>query len=187
MISDDHGNDWQFIPTDLGEGGSFAEAQIIEFPDGSLRTYMRTSSGKIGCITSIDGGMTWTTQEFIDGITVASYGTQLSAINYSQKVAGKDVILLSTPTASGGRRAGKILVGIITDTGNTGYDRYTISWDYQYEIDYPDYGFSYSCMTELPDNRIGILYEKYDSWSRSELHLKNIMRYDIFTIDELTA
>ena len=41
-------------------------------------------------------------------------------------------------------------------------------------------------MTELPDHRIGILYEKYDSWSRSELHLKNIMRYDIFTIDELT-
>ena len=187
LYSDDHGNDWQFIPTDLGEGGSFAEAQIIEFPDGSLRTYMRTSSGKIGYITSIDGGMTWTTQEFIDGITVASYGTQLSAINYSQKVDGKDVILLSTPTASGGRRAGKILVGIITDTGNTGYDRYTVSWDYQYEIDYPDYGFSYSCMTELPDHRIGILYEKYDSWSRSELHLKNIMRYDIFTIDELTA
>lgn len=127
------------------------------------------------------------TQEYIDGITVASYGTQLSAINYSQKVDGKDVILLSTPTASSGRRAGKILVGVITDTGNTGYDRYTVSWDYQYEIDLADYGFSYSCMTELPDHRIGILYEKYDSWSRNELHLKDIMKYDIFTISELTA
>lgn len=186
LYSDDHGANWDFIATDLGEGGSFAEAQIIEFPDGSLRTYMRTSSGKIGYITSIDGGMTWTTQEYIDGITVASYGTQLSAINYSQKVDGKDVILLSTPTASGGRRAGKILVGVITDTGNTGYDKYTVSWDYEYEIDLTDYGFSYSCMTELPDHRIGILYEKYDSWSRSELHLKNIMKYDIFTISELT-
>ena len=187
LYSDDHGDNWSFIQTDLGEGGSFAEAQIVEFPDGSLRTYMRTSSGKIGYITSIDGGLTWTTQQYIEGITVASYGTQLSAINYSQKVNGKDVILLSTPTASGGRRAGKILVGVITDTGNVGYDRYTVSWDYQYEIDLPDYGFSYSCMTELPDHRIGILYEKYDSWSRSELHLKNIMKYDIFTIGELTA
>lgn len=111
----------------------------------------------------------------------------MSAINYSQKVDGKDVILLSTPTASSGRRAGKILVGVITDTGNTGYDRYTVSWDYQYEIDLADYGFSYSCMTELPDHRIGILYEKYDSWSRNELHLKDIMKYDIFTISELTA
>lgn len=187
LYSDDHGNEWQFIPTDLGEGGSFAEAQIIEFPDGSLRTYMRTSSGKIGYITSIDGGMTWTTQNFIEGITVASYGTQLSAINYSQKVNGKDVILLSTPTASGGRRAGQILVGVITDTGNEGVNKYTVSWDYRYDIDLPGYGFSYSCMTELPDHRIGILYEKYDSWSRNELHLKNIMRYDIFTIDELVV
>lgn len=187
LYSDDHGANWSFIATDLGEGGSFAEAQIVEFPDGSLRTYMRTSSGKIGYITSIDGGLNWTTQEYIDGITVASYGTQLSAINYSQKVDGKDVILLSTPTASSGRRAGKILVGVITDTGNTGYDRYTVSWDYQYEIDLADYGFSYSCMTELPDHRIGILYEKYDSWSRNELHLKDIMKYDIFTISELTA
>lgn len=187
LYSDDHGANWSFIATDLGEGGSFAEAQIVEFPDGSLRTYMRTSSGKIGYITSIDGGLNWTTQEYIDGITVASYGTQLSAINYSQKVDGKDVILLSTPTASSGRRAGKILVGVITDTGNTGYDRYTVSWDYQYEIDLADYGFSYSCMTELPNHRIGILYEKYDSWSRNELHLKDIMKYDIFTISELTA
>lgn len=32
-----------------------------------------------------------------------------------------------------------------------------------------------------------ILYEKYDSWSRNELHLKDIMKYDIFTISELTA
>lgn len=187
LYSDDHGANWSFIATDLGEGGSFAEAQIIEFPDGSLRTYMRTSSGKIGYITSIDGGLTWTTQQYIEGITVASYGTQLSAINYSQKVNGKDIILLSTPTASGGRRAGKILVGVITDTGNTGYDKYTVSWDYEYEVDLPGYGFSYSCMTELPDHRVGLLYEKYDSWSRSELHLKDIMRYDIFTIGELTA
>lgn len=186
LYSDDHGDSWNFVNTDLGESGSFAEAQIVEFPDGTLRTYMRTSVGKIGYITSIDGGITWNTQSYIDDITVVSYGTQLSVINYSQKVDGKDVILLSTPTASGGRRGGQILVGVITDTGSEGYDRYTVSWDYRYEVDLAAYGFSYSCMTELPDHRIGILYEKYDSWSRSELHLKNIMRYDIFTIDELT-
>ena len=186
LYSDDHGDSWNFVNTDLGESGSFAEAQIVEFPDGTLRTYMRTSVGKIGYITSIDGGITWNTQSYIDDITVVSYGTQLSVINYSQKVDGKDVILLSTPTASGGRRGGQILVGVITDTGSEGYDRYTVSWDYRYEVALAAYGFSYSCMTELPDHRIGILYEKYDSWSRSELHLKNIMRYDIFTIDELT-
>ena len=186
LYSDNHGDTWNFVNTDLGGSGTFAEAQIVEFPDGTLQTYMRTNVGQIGYITSTDGGMTWSSTSYIPGITVASYGTQLSVINHSQSVGGKPVILLSTPTASNGRRAGKILVGVVTDTGATGYDKYNVSWDYSYDIDLPAYGFSYSCMTELPDGRIGILYEKYDSWSRNELHLKNIMRYDIYTLAELT-
>ncbi|MGO5114795.1 sialidase domain-containing protein [Candidatus Avoscillospira sp. LCP25S3_F1] len=185
LYSDDHGATWSFVNTDLGGSGTFAEAQIIEFPDGTLQTYMRAGVGKIAYITSVDGGMTWSPSAYLPDITVASYGTQLSVIRHSQMVDGKSVILLSTPTASDGRRGGKILVGLVTDTGGTGYDKYTVSWDYAYEVDLPAYGFSYSCMTELPDGQIGILYEKYDSWSRDELHLKNIMRYDIFTLSEL--
>ena len=185
LYSDDHGETWSFVNTDLGGSGTFAEAQIIEFPDGTLQTYMRTGVGKIAYITSVDGGMTWSPSAYLPDIEVASYGTQLSVIRYSQMVDGKSVILLSTPTASDGRRGGKILVGMVTDTGGTGYDKYAVSWDYAYDVDLPAYGFSYSCMTELPDGSIGLLYEKYDSWSRDELHLKNIMRYDIFTLDEL--
>ena len=44
-------------------------------------------------------------------------------------------------------------------------------------------GYSYSCLTELPDGKVGLLYEKYES--RNELHLKNILKYEKFTIDEL--
>lgn len=185
LYSDNHGEDWQFVDTDLGGSGNFAEAQIVEFPDGTLQTYMRTNIGKIGYITSVDGGMTWSETKYIPGVSVASYGTQLSVIGYSQLVDGRNVILLSTPTSSDGRRNGTIFVGVVNDTGSAGYDRYTVDWDYQYEVDLPGYGFSYSCMTELPDHRIGILYEKYDSWSRNELHLKDIMRYEIYTIEEL--
>ena len=43
----------------------------------------------------------------------------------------------------------------------------------------------HSCLTERRDGKVGILYEKYDSWSRNELHLKNILKYENFTIDEL--
>lgn len=185
LYSDTHGDEWNFVNTDLGGSGTFAEAQIVEFPDGTLQAYMRTNVGKIGYITSIDGGMTWSSTTYIPGVSVASYGTQLSVINYSQPVNGNPVILLSTPTSTGGRRGGTIMVGVINDTGVAGYDRYQVSWDYRYEVDLFDYGFSYSCLTELPDNRIGILYEKYDSWSRNELHLKDIMRYEIYTIGEL--
>lgn len=186
LYSDNHGDSWNFVNTNLGGSGTFAEAQIVELPDGSLRTYMRTNIGKIGYITSTDGGMTWSPTIYIPDISVASYGTQLSVINYSKLVDGKPAILMSTPTSPSGRRGGTILVGLIEDTGAAGANKYNISWAYRYAVDLPTYGFSYSCMTELPDGRVGILYEKYDSWSRDELHLKNIMRYETYTIEELT-
>lgn len=186
LYSDDNGENWDFVNTSLGGSGNFAEAQIVEFPNGDLRTYMRTNVGKIGYITSVDGGMTWNSTSYIPDINVVSYGTQLAVINYSQQIDGKDAIIMSTPTTTNGRRAGKILIGLITDTGLSGYDKYSVNWTYEYEIDYATYGFSYSSLTELPNHDIGILYEKYDSWSRDELHLKNVMRYESYTIDELT-
>lgn len=187
LYSDDHGANWNYVTTDLGGSGTFAEAQIVELPDGTLQTYMRTSVGKIGVITSIDGGTTWTAQEFVPGMTAASYGTQLSVISTSQLVDGKPAILLSEPAATNGRRGGKIWVGLVNDTGAEGYDKYDIEWKYCYSIDNDKYGFAYSCMSELPDGNIGIYYEKYDSWSRDELHLKNIMKFEKYSLDELTG
>lgn len=185
IYSDDHGDTWNYVTTDLGGSGTFAEAQIVELPDGTLQTYMRTSVGKIGVITSIDGGITWTPQTFVPGMSAASYGTQLSVIKYTGLVDGKPAILLSAPNATDGRRGGKIWVGLITDTGAEGYDKYSVDWKYCYPVDRDKYGFSYSCMTELSNGNIGILYEKYDSWSRNELHLKNILKYESYSIDEL--
>lgn len=187
LYSDDHGANWNYVTTDLGGSGTFAEAQIVELPDGTLQTYMRTSVGKIGVITSIDGGTTWTEQKFVPGMTAASYGTQLSVISTSQLVDGKPAILLSEPAATNGRRGGKIWVGLVNDTGAEGYDKYDIEWKYCYSIDNDKYGFAYSCMSELPDGNIGIYYEKYDSWSRDELHLKNIMKFEKYSLDELTG
>lgn len=185
LYSDDGGDSWDFIETSLGGSGTFAEAQIVELADGYLRTYMRTNNGKIGYISSVDGGYTWSSTQYIPGISVASYGTQLSVIKHSETVDGKPAIILSTPTATNGRRGGKLLVGLINETAETGYGQYDVNWAYQYEIDLANYGYSYSCLTELPDGKIGVLYEKYDSWSRDELHLKDIMRYEIYELDEL--
>lgn len=185
LYSDDSGDTWGFIETSLGGSGDFAEAQIVELGNGYLRTYMRTNTGKIGYISSIDGGNTWSETQYIPGITVASYGTQLSVIKHSEKVDGKSVIILSTPTATDGRRGGKLLVGLINETTETGYGKYDVDWTYEYEVDLPGYGYSYSCLTELPNGKIGLLYEKYDSWSRDELHLKDIMKYEIYDLNEL--
>lgn len=187
LYSDDHGENWDLVNTDLGGSGNFAEAQIVELPDASLRTYMRTNSGKIGYITSLDGGMTWDKTHYINGINVPKYGTQLSVINYTQTIDGYPALILSTPTANNGRRHGQILVGLIKDTGKSGYERYDVDWHYRYDIDLPNYGYSYSCLTELPDGKIGLLYEKYDSWSRDELHLKDILRYETYDLSEFVS
>ena len=185
LYSDDHGDNWDFSSTDLGGSGSFAEAQIVEMPDGSLKTYMRTNKSKIAFITSLDGGLTWSSRKFVPGMTAAWYGTQLSVINYSQLVDGKPIILLSAPNATDGRRDGKIHIGVITDNFVNGYEKYTVEWKYSFSLDGTNYGYSYSCLTELPNQDIGILYEKYDSWSRDELHLKNIIKFEKYTLSDL--
>lgn len=185
MYSDDHGTTWTYVEADNFTGGATAEAQIVEMPDGSLKTYLRTGSGYIAEVSSADGGETWSQRVPLSGIATTSYGTQLSVINYSQPIDGKPAILLSAPNATNGRKNGKIWIGLINDTGNSGTDKYSVEWKYCYSVDTPQMGYSYSCLTELPNGEIGVLYEKYDSWSRNELHLKNILKYETFTIDEL--
>ena len=185
MYSDDHGQTWNYVAADNRNTGSTAEAQIVEMPDGSLKSYLRTGSGVIAEVTSINGGETWSDRVTVPNMHTTSYGTQLSVINYSGLIDGKEAIILSAPDSSSARRNGKIWIGLINDTGASGINKYSIEWKYCYSVDSSNMGYSYSCLTELPNGDIGLLYEKYDSWSRNELHLKNILKYETFSINEL--
>ncbi len=73
---------------------------------------------------------------------------------------------------------------MINDTGAAGEERYSIDWAYEFAVD-GNVGYSYSCLSELPDGSIGVYYEKYDSWSRDQLHLKNILSFEKYTISQL--
>ena len=73
-------------------------------------------------------------------IATTGYGTQLSVINYSQPVDGKPAILLSAPNATNGRKNGKIWIGLISETGNSGKDKYSVDWKYCYSVDTPSNG-----------------------------------------------
>ena len=66
-----------------------AEAQMVELRDGVIRTFFRTTTGKIAYMTSRDSGETWSEVSYIDGIQQTSYGTQVSAIKYSHLIDGK--------------------------------------------------------------------------------------------------
>lgn len=128
MYSDDHGNSWNYVEADHNTGGATAEAQIVEMPDGSLKTYLRTGSGYIAEVTSIDGGETWSDRVPLTEIATTSYGTQLSVINYSQPIDGKPAIILSAPNATNGRKNGKIWIGLINETGQSGVNKYSVEW-----------------------------------------------------------
>ena len=186
IYSDDGGTNWTYAPADTFSTGSTAEAQIVEMPDGSLKVFLRTSSSYVAERTSLDGGETWSSEVAVSEIPTTSYGTQLSVINYSGLIDGKPAIILSSPNATGGRNTGKIRVGLVNDTGNSGVDKYDIAWTYEFTVD-GTVGYSYSCLSELPNGDIGVLYEKYDSWSRGQLHLINVLPFEVYPISQLVS
>lgn len=138
IYSDDGGNTWT---RSAGMTSQSSEAALTE-ADG--RIYMFTRHG--GYYVSSDNGSTWSDQQSVD----IWYTTtcQLSAITYSRKIDGKTAILLSAPTY--GRNAGKIFTGLVQEDGS-------IKWTYTYSVN--NSAYAYSCLTELKDGTIGLLYE----------------------------
>ena len=186
VYSDDGGSTWNYAAADTSSDGSTAEAQVVELPDGGIRAFIRTSSGYIVERTSIDGGCTWTEESIVSGVASTSYGTQLSVINCSAQVNGSPVILMSTPNSTSGRNTGVIRVGVIRDTGAEGAQRYAVDWTHTKTVD-GTLDFSYSCLAELPDGRIGLFYENYDSWDTGSLHTKDALMLEYFDFQQLIS
>ena len=180
LISDDSGQTWKKSSAPIPFKNATAEAQMVELRDGVIRTFFRTTTGKIAYMTSKDSGETWSEVSYIDEIQQTSYGTQVSAIKYSQLIDGKEAVILSTPNSRSGRKGGQLVVGLVNKEDDS------IDWKYHYDIDLPSYGYAYSAITELPNHHIGVLFEKYDSWSRNELHLSNVVQYIDLEINDLT-
>ncbi|WP_161980239.1 sialidase family protein [Streptococcus sp. S784/96/1] len=180
LITEDAGQTWKKVSAKIPFTNATAEAQMVELGEGIIRTFFRTTTGKIAYMTSYDSGESWSETFYLDNITQTNYGTQVSAIKYSQLVDGKEAIILSTSNATDGRKGGQLNVGLVNP------EDYSIDWKYSYNVDLPKYGYAYSSLTELPNHKIGVLFEKYDSWSRSELHLTNVVQYIDLDITDIT-
>ena len=185
IYSDDHGTTWQYKLSNSG-GVSTTETQIVEMPDGSLKSYSRTGNSYVAERSSTDGGLTWSTATKVGAVTTTSYGTQMSVIRYSGLIDGKPAIILSSPSSTNSRAKGYLHIGLITDTGTIGTGKYTIDWAYSFLVD-GTIGYSYSSLAELPDGNIGVIYEKFDSWARNQLHMIDVMAYETYSIEELTG
>lgn len=186
IYSDDHGATWNYAKGPSTKKAAMPESQIVEMPDGTLRVYARSTGSKIAEAVSLDGGKTWTEAAYVPGMTQPGWGSQLSVIRYGGLIEGKPALIMSTPAGVGNyRRDGRVKIGLITDTGKEGSEKYKIDWTYDYSVDSKNAGFAYSCLSELPNHQIGLMYEKYDSYNPAELHSQDIMKYEELSLSEL--
>ncbi len=161
IYSDDGGLTWK-------RGGKCAEwsSESTITQVGEV-IYIFTRHG--GYYTSTDYGESWSAKKNV-GIAYNS-NCMIHAITYSKKIEGKDAILLSAPSNTGSRSDGKIFVGLVQEDGS-------LDWRYSYAIDNSENSnhYAYSCLTELKDGRIAVLYEHIDAGAKYEVH----------TIEEIT-
>lgn len=147
IYSDDQGKTWK-RSANMDRGTS--EATITE-ADGKLYMFTR---GARGYYVSTDNGATWGTQQKVSDIYYYT-DCQMNAITYSKKIDGKTAILLSAGTGTGRNRVnGKIFVGLVQDNGS-------ITWKYERAVNSGKY--QYSCLSELEDGTVALLYEDGDA------------------------
>ena len=143
IFSDDHGKHWK-VGGVVGPGCD--ESAVVELSNGSLMLNMR-STGKTHrrrVATSDDGGMTWTSPA--DDPTLVEPVCQASLIRYP---ARQPLLLFSNPAST---KRQKMTVRYSRDDGKT--------WSSGLVLHRGPAG--YSCLTVLPDGKIGCLYERGD-------------------------
>lgn len=183
IYSDDHGKTWQRgkSPVELrgvdnletmnNDSLILTESQVVEVGnEGRLKIFMRNYGERVSTATSDDGGATW--KNFKKDQNLFDSYCQLSIIKYQDQLEYEGVLqdayIFSNP-ARGGRNDGTVRIGFYDET------RDEFIWPYQQLIHKNK--FQYSCLTNLPDKQIGLLYEG---------DVPN-MRFTKFSTDWITA
>jgi sialidase-1 len=157
IYSDDHGRTWQ-----LGGpvGPHTNECQVAELADGALLINARNHWGRYGkqpdkagmraVARSKDGGQTWSEPQLDKALIEPA--CQASLLRYTWPGPnGKSRLLFANP-ASPNRRH-RLTVRLSYDEG--------VTWPVS-KLIYDGHS-AYSCLSVLPDGRIGLLYERDDS------------------------
>ena len=172
FYSDDHGKTWE-----LGEavGDHSNECQVAERSDGTLlinaRNHWLLSGGRSDLAfqriiaTSGDGGRSWSDPSFDEALIEPQ--CQASLIRYPRANPDSSVwMLFSNPASKSGRE--RMTVRLSPDEGRT--------WPLS-RVLYQGKA-AYSCLTVLPDGRIGLLYERDGSAA---------ITFTVFSLEWLTG
>ncbi len=152
VYSDDQGNSWQYGEVAFNDSeGIGNEVQMVELGDGAVmlnsRSYEGNQCRKIA--VSYDGGENWT--GLINDSTLVEPQCQATILRYSFPDDGKKSrILFANPASREHRKNGTVWISY--DEGKTWPVRKTVYAG----------GYAYSCLTKLPDDNIGLLFERDD-------------------------
>ena len=133
-----------------------SEASSVLLDDGRLRVFYRSGSEVLKCTDFIFDESLGNYVKKEGGIEVDTGATktancQLSALEYSGGYQGKELILVSTPTAENRKRENGVIYAFAVESdGNM-----TLVGTY---FNF-DGSFGYSCLAELDNGDIAILYE----------------------------
>lgn len=188
MDSDD--GTWSRSTSMTGAAWS-SESAVVELADGTLRFFYRNGTTNL-CYVDYNNG--WGTPVVMTAIDTNS-NCQISAITYSKTIDDKQVILVSCPTGpseagsdqngASYRLNGKIFAFTVDSDGN-------MTKVGSVNVTSNDNQFMYSCLTELSDGTIGILYEDCESgWGTGYYYTMSYGEYDLvedmgltFDVDE---
>jgi len=146
VYSSDHGKTWRLSN---GVGDSDVEPQIVTLSKGRIMANMRTPGGYRHVAVTADLGTTWL-PAYTDS-TLIDPECQASIINYHFR----NKSLLVFANAADRKKRQNMVVRISRDEGKT--------WPKQISI-YAG-SVAYSCLTQLPNGNLGLLYEA-DSYKR---------------------
>lgn len=187
ICSSDGGDTWSRVAGATSTWSS--ESSAVELDDGTLRFFYRNGNETLHYIDYKDGA--WK-QEVNTQIPTNS-NCQISAVKYSQTAEGKQVLLVSCPTgpdgngsssstggpsAEGGARLnGKIFVGLVNADNS-------MDWrdDAHIQVNADNAEYMYSCLTEMANGKIALLYEDHQSgWGTGDdkYYTMDFQTYDL--------
>ena len=164
IYSHDNGETWgrtEDVPGAAVGGTRSSEHEIVELEDGTLRMFFRRGDylAAVGPLAYADATRqpdgSYEFGEVQYSTANLQTGCNLTAISYSKKIDGKQVIMVAGP--SGQRVNGVILTFLVNDDAEHSMELINTFYVPEGQGSYPSY--VYSCLTELKDGSIGLIWE----------------------------
>jgi len=153
VYSDNQGESWRYGEVAPSTGNQQAsEVQMVELADGRIMLNARSFNGQGFRLKTFsdDGGETWSDLE--EDLALIEPECQGSIINYINSKTGMHCLFFSNPADGEDRNNGSLKL-----SRDNGY-----SW-FLAKIIYEG-SFGYSCLTQIDENGIGVLFER-DNYS----------------------